>query len=66
MISVIIPAAGQGKRFGAGKNKAFVLLAGKTILERTYLKLVRQLLSLLLMRWMISPPRQDFIQKLKP
>ncbi|MDO4203273.1 MAG: 2-C-methyl-D-erythritol 4-phosphate cytidylyltransferase [Selenomonadaceae bacterium] len=35
MISVIIPAAGQGKRFGAGKNKAFVLLAGKTILERT-------------------------------
>lgn len=35
MISVIIPAAGQGKRFGAGQNKAFVLLAGKTILERT-------------------------------
>lgn len=35
MISVIIPAAGQGKRFGAGKNKAFVSLAGKTILERT-------------------------------
>lgn len=35
MISVIIPAAGQGKRFGAGTNKAFVLLAGKTILERT-------------------------------
>lgn len=35
MISVIIPAAGQGKRFGAGKNKAFVLLAGKSILERT-------------------------------
>lgn len=34
MISVIIPAAGQGKRFGAGKNKAFVLLAGRTILER--------------------------------
>lgn len=35
MISVIIPAAGQGKRFGAGTNKAFVVLAGKTILERT-------------------------------
>ncbi len=35
MISVIIPAAGQGKRFGAGTNKAFVSLAGKTILERT-------------------------------
>lgn len=35
MISVIIPAAGQGKRFGAGINKAFVSLAGKTILERT-------------------------------
>ena len=35
MISVIIPAAGQGKRFGAGKNKAVVLLAGKSILERT-------------------------------
>lgn len=35
MISVIIPAAGQGKRFGAGINKAFISLAGKTILERT-------------------------------
>jgi 2-C-methyl-D-erythritol 4-phosphate cytidylyltransferase len=32
---VIIPAAGQGKRMGAGKNKLFLYLNGKPIISHT-------------------------------
>lgn len=35
MVSAIIVAAGMGKRMGAGMNKAYLLLGGKTILENT-------------------------------
>lgn len=38
MVSVIFPAAGQGKRMGAGINKVFMDLAGVPILVRTLLK----------------------------
>ena len=34
-VTVIIPAAGSGRRFGAGHNKIFALLAGQPILLRT-------------------------------
>ncbi|MGO4890092.1 2-C-methyl-D-erythritol 4-phosphate cytidylyltransferase [Anaerobacillus sp. MEB173] len=33
--SVIIPAAGQGKRMGAGKNKQFIELLGKPVIIHT-------------------------------
>ncbi|MGC4378157.1 2-C-methyl-D-erythritol 4-phosphate cytidylyltransferase [Fictibacillus sp. Mic-4] len=35
MYSVVIPAAGQGKRMKAGKNKLWIELAGKPILSHT-------------------------------
>ncbi|MCI6159305.1 MAG: 2-C-methyl-D-erythritol 4-phosphate cytidylyltransferase [Selenomonadaceae bacterium] len=35
MVSVIFPAAGQGKRMGAGFNKVFLKLAGKEIIRHT-------------------------------
>lgn len=35
MASAVIVAAGMGKRMGAGINKAYLLLGGKTILEQT-------------------------------
>ena len=35
MVTVIIPAAGQGKRMAAGVNKVFLELSGKPILSRT-------------------------------
>ncbi|MBR4720914.1 MAG: 2-C-methyl-D-erythritol 4-phosphate cytidylyltransferase [Clostridia bacterium] len=35
MASALIVAAGMGKRMGAGINKAYLLLGGKTILENT-------------------------------
>lgn len=38
MVSVIFPAAGQGKRMQAGLNKVFLELAGKPILVHTLLK----------------------------
>jgi 2-C-methyl-D-erythritol 4-phosphate cytidylyltransferase len=31
----VVPAAGSGERLGAGRPKAFVLLGGQTLLERT-------------------------------
>src|ERR1700758_3292608 len=31
----VVPAAGSGERLGAGRPKAFVHLAGRTLLERT-------------------------------
>jgi 2-C-methyl-D-erythritol 4-phosphate cytidylyltransferase len=34
-VSVVIPAAGQGKRMEANKNKQFLLLGGKPILSHT-------------------------------
>lgn len=34
-VSVIIPAAGSGKRFGSPENKIFLDLAGKSVIERT-------------------------------
>lgn len=38
MVSVIFPAAGQGKRMHAGVNKVFLELSGKPMLLRTLLK----------------------------
>lgn len=38
MVSVIFPAAGQGKRMQAGINKVFLELAGRPMLVRTLLK----------------------------
>lgn len=38
MVSVIFPAAGEGRRMNAGKNKVFVELLGKPILVRTLLR----------------------------
>lgn len=38
MVSVIFPAAGQGKRMQAGLNKVFLEIAGKPILVHTLLK----------------------------
>ena len=38
MVTVIIPAAGQGKRMMAGINKVFLELSGKPILARTVKK----------------------------
>ena len=35
MASAVIVAAGMGKRMGAGMNKAYLMLGGKTILENT-------------------------------
>lgn len=35
MVSVVFPAAGQGKRMGAGKNKVLLKLMGYTILAHT-------------------------------
>lgn len=35
MVSVVFPAAGQGKRMGAGKNKILLSLSGKPVLLRT-------------------------------
>lgn len=35
MVSAVIVAAGMGRRMGAGINKTFLLLGGKTILENT-------------------------------
>ncbi|TDX49312.1 2-C-methyl-D-erythritol 4-phosphate cytidylyltransferase [Orenia marismortui] len=37
-LSVVIPAAGQGRRMGADKNKQFLLLNGKPILAHTISK----------------------------
>lgn len=37
MVTAIFPAAGQGKRMGAGKNKVLLMLQGKLILVRTLL-----------------------------
>nr|MBO6295420.1 2-C-methyl-D-erythritol 4-phosphate cytidylyltransferase [Schwartzia sp. (in: firmicutes)] len=37
MVTVIFPAAGVGRRMGAGKNKALLNLCGKPILVRTLL-----------------------------
>ena len=34
-LGVVIPAAGQGKRMGAGCSKQFILLAGQPVLART-------------------------------
>lgn len=34
-ISVVIPAAGSGKRMKSGRNKVYLKLLGKTVLERT-------------------------------
>ena len=42
MVSVVFPAAGQGKRMGAGKNKILLSLSGKPVLLRT-LELFSQL-----------------------
>lgn len=41
MVTVIFPAAGQGKRMQAGVNKVFLELAGKPILLQTLLKFSR-------------------------
>lgn len=41
MVTVIFPAAGQGKRMQAGVNKVFLELAGKPILVHTLLKFSR-------------------------
>ncbi len=38
MVTVVFPAAGQGKRMQAGVNKVFLELSGKPILVRTLLK----------------------------
>ena len=38
MVSVIFPAAGQGKRMNAGVNKVFLEMAGRPMLVRTLLK----------------------------
>ncbi len=38
MVSVIFPAAGVGRRMGAGKNKALLNLFGKPVLVRTLLR----------------------------
>ena len=38
MVTVIFPAAGQGRRMQAGMNKVFLELSGKPILVRTLLK----------------------------
>lgn len=35
MVGVVIPAAGQGSRFGSAENKIFVHLAGRMVLEHT-------------------------------
>lgn len=35
MVSAVIVAAGQGRRMGAGINKAYLPLGGKTVLETT-------------------------------
>ena len=37
MVTVIFPAAGVGRRMGAGRNKALISLCGKPILVRTML-----------------------------
>ena len=34
-VSALIPAAGMGKRMGAGINKQYLLLAGRPILAHT-------------------------------
>ena len=39
MVSVVVPAAGQGKRMNAGINKAFLTLLGTPMLVRTMQKL---------------------------
>ena len=41
MVSVIFPAAGQGKRMGLGFNKIFTELSGKPILIQTLLTFSR-------------------------
>lgn len=38
MVTAIFPAAGQGKRMGAGMNKVFMELGGVPVLVRTLLK----------------------------
>ena len=38
MVSVIFPAAGQGRRMQAGKNKVLLELAGQPIFLRTLLR----------------------------
>ena len=38
MVTVIFPAAGVGRRMGAGKNKALLDLCGKPVLVRTLLR----------------------------
>ncbi|MDF2178976.1 2-C-methyl-D-erythritol 4-phosphate cytidylyltransferase [Aliiglaciecola sp. CAU 1673] len=38
--TVIVPAAGVGKRMGAGKPKQYLALAGKTLLEHTLENLI--------------------------
>ncbi len=35
MVGVVIPAAGQGSRFGSAENKIFTSLAGRAVLEHT-------------------------------
>lgn len=35
MVSAIIVAAGQGRRMGAGMNKAYLTLCGRTVIETT-------------------------------
>ena len=34
-VGVVIPAAGQARRFGNAENKIWAVIAGKTVLERT-------------------------------
>ena len=38
MVTVVFPAAGQGRRMQAGVNKVFLELSGKPILVRTLLR----------------------------
>ena len=38
MVTVIFPAAGVGRRMGAGRNKALLDLCGKPVLARTLLR----------------------------
>ena len=59
----LLPAAGSGKRMGAGQNKLFLQLAGKPILMHT-LQVFEQDKNCTGIWLAVKPEEREFIQKL--
>lgn len=60
---VVLPAAGSGKRMGAGKNKLFLLLANKPILIHT-LEVFQKDANCTGIWLAVKPEERDYIQQL--